>query len=179
VLTRTQKEDQVAEIRDKLARADGVYIADYRGIDVDSVNALRSELHHKGEGDYEYQVVKNSVLRRASADGNAEVLTSLFEGPTAIAFSYGDPAGLAKILVDYAKTHEVFELKGGLLDGKAIDEAEIVTLAMLPSLDQLRGQMVGLIQAPATKLVRLLCEPGSQLARLVEARRGALEGGEG
>jgi large subunit ribosomal protein L10 len=83
---------------------------------------------------------------------------------------------LAKVLVDYEKDKEPFELKGGFLDGKALGTGEIATLATLPSLDQLRGKLVGLLQAPATKLVRLLNEPGAQLARLVEARRGSLEG---
>ena len=79
--------------------------------------------------------------------------------------------------LEYEKQKEPFELKGGFLDGKALDTSEIATLATLPSLDQLRGKLVALVQAPATKLVRLLNEPGAQLARLVEARRGALEEG--
>ena len=84
---------------------------------------------------------------------------------------------MAKVLVDYAKENEIFALKGGFLDGKAIDTGEIQTLATLPSLDQLRGQLVGLLQAPASKLARLLNEPAAQLARLVAARKDAL--GEG
>ena len=98
-----------------------------------------------------------------------------FKGPTAVAISYGDPAALAKVLVDYSKANKVFELKGAFLDGRCLAEEEIATLATLPSLLELRAQLVGLLQAPAGKLVRLLAEPGGQLARLVEARRGALE----
>jgi large subunit ribosomal protein L10 len=82
---------------------------------------------------------------------------------------------LAKTLVDYAKEHEVFELKGGYLDGRMLDTQEVETLATLPTLETLRGQMVGLLQASATKLARLLKEPGGQMARLVEARRAQLE----
>jgi large subunit ribosomal protein L10 len=180
VLTRAQKEEQVATMREKFGRATSIFVADYRGLDVKQATRLRSELRSAGEGDYEYQVVKNSVLKRACDGADTEALSEHFMGPTAIAISYGDPAGLAKLLVDYSKAHEVFELKGGFLDGKAIDTAEIKTLATLPSLDQLRAQLVGLLNAPATKLVRLLNEPGGQLARLVKAREGALaEGGEG
>jgi large subunit ribosomal protein L10 len=78
--------------------------------------------------------------------------------------------GLAKILVDFAKDHESFELRGGLLEGNPVEQTEIATLATLPSLDVLRAQLVGLIQAPATKLVRLVSEPGGQIARVLAAR---------
>jgi large subunit ribosomal protein L10 len=175
VLTRAQKEDQVAELKDKLGRATSVFVADYRGVSVQGINQLRSKLRSEGEGAFEYQVTKNSLLRLAVADTDAVALSDQFTGPTAVAFSYGDPIALAKLLVDYTKEHEVFELKGGYLDGRAIDAGEVATLATLPSLDGIRSILVGLVQAPATKLVRLLAEPGAQLARLVEARRGALE----
>ena len=78
--------------------------------------------------------------------------------------------GLAKILVDFAKDHEVFEVRGGLLEGNLVEQAEIATLATLPSLDVLHARLVGVIQAPATKLVRLLSEPGGQIARVLAAR---------
>jgi large subunit ribosomal protein L10 len=170
VLTRAQKEQQVAELRERFGRATCVYVADYRGIDVKSVNQLRGRIHKEGGGDYEYRVTKNSVLRRAAAGSDVEHLTDVFEGPTAVAISYGDAVGLAKILVEFAKEYEVFELKAGVLDGRAIEPDEIRMLATLPSLDELRSGLVGLIQAPAAKLVRLVSEPGVQLARVVAAR---------
>jgi large subunit ribosomal protein L10 len=169
-LTRAQKEQQVAELKEKFGRATCVYVADYRGIDVKSVNQLRSRIRKEGGGDYEYRVTKNSVLRRAAADSDVAHVTNRFEGPTAVAISYGDAVGLAKILVDFAKEYEVFELKAGVLEGKAIEPEEIGTLATLPSLDELRGKLIGLLQAPATKLVRLVSEPGAQLARVLAAR---------
>ncbi len=175
MLTRTQKEEQVAELKDKFSRATCVYVADYRGIDVTSVNELRGRIHKEGAGDFEYRVTKNSVLRRAAADTDAAHVVERFQGPTAIAISYGDPVGLAKILTDFAKDNEVFELKAGVLDGRAIEAAEIGTLAKLPSLDELRGKLVGLLQAPASKLARLAGEPGAQLARVLNAR-GSQEG---
>jgi large subunit ribosomal protein L10 len=179
VLTRTQKEELVVTLREKFGRATSIIVADYRGLDVKQATALRRELREQGEGEYEYQVVKNSVLKRVCDGGEAEALSEHFIGPTAVAISYGDPAGLAKLLVDYSKQHEVFEIKGGFLDGKPIDASEIQTLATLPSLDQLRGQLAGLMNAPATKLVRLFNEPAAQLARLMKARQDALvEGGE-
>jgi large subunit ribosomal protein L10 len=176
MLTRTQKEEQVATLREKFSRATSVFIADYRGLTVGDANSLRAKLRAgDAGGEIEYQVAKNSVLRRAATDSPLDVLTETFNGPTAVAISYGDPAALAKVLVDYAKANEVFELKGAFLDGRALDDDEIETLATLPTLDELRGTLIGLLQAPATKLVRLLNEPGAQIARLMEARRNALE----
>ncbi len=124
----------------------------------------------EGGGDYEYRVGKNSVLRRAAADSDVAHVIDRFEGPTAVAISYGDAVGLAKILVDFAKEYEVFELKAGVLDGSAIEPEEIGTLATLPPLDELRGRLIGVIQASAGKLARLVSEPGAQLARVVAAR---------
>jgi large subunit ribosomal protein L10 len=170
VLTRTQKQEQVAELKAKLSRATSVYVADYRGLDVQAVNALRQRMHVEGRGAYEYRVLKNSVLRRAAADSDVAAISDRFRGPTALALSYGDPVALARILVDFAKEHEVFQLKAGVLDGRAIAPAEIGKLATLPSLDALRGKIVGLLVAPATKLVRLVSEPGAQIARVLGAR---------
>ena len=118
---------------------------------------------------------RSTLLRRAVASTAAEALHESFQGPSAVAFGYGDPVRLAKILVEYAKENTAFELKAGLLEGRAIDAREIATLATLPSLEELRGQLAGLLLAPATKLARLVLEPGAQLARLVEARRRNLE----
>jgi large subunit ribosomal protein L10 len=142
---------------------------------VAAADNLRQRIRKGGAGDFEYRVAKNSVLRRASADLDVAGLTEHFEGPTAIAISFGDPVGLAKILSDFAKDHEVFELRGGVVDGEVIDTAQIAALAKLPSMDALRGMIAGLLLAPATKLVRLVAEPGAQLARLVEARRAQQE----
>lgn len=174
MLTRAQKEEQVAELREKLGRATCVYLADYRGVDVQSVNQLRGRIRKEGAGDFEYRVVKNGVLRRAAEGSGAAEISESFQGPTAIAISYGDPVALAKILVDFAKDHEVFELKAGVLEGRAVDTGEIATLATLPSLDAIRSQLIGLIQTPATQIARLLSEPGAGLARLLEARRTQL-----
>ena len=170
MLTRAQKEEQVADLKERFGRASCVYLADYRGIDVEAANELRRKLHAQGGGDYEYRVAKNSVLRFAAGDTVVEGIAEHFQGPTAIAISYGDPVGLAKILTDFAKDHEAFTLKAGVLEGNVVDAEAIVKIATLPSLDQLRGMLIGLIQAPATKLVRLLSEPGAQLARVLGAR---------
>jgi len=175
VLTRAQKEEQVADLKEKFGRARCVYLADFRGLDVESANQLRSKIHAEGGGDFEYRVTKNSVLRLAAGDTDVASIVEHFQGPTAIAISYGDPVALAKVLADFAEDRDAFALKAGVLEGNAVTPAEIAQIAKLPSMDELRGKIVGLIQAPATKLVRLLSEPGAQVARVVRAR-GSQEG---
>jgi large subunit ribosomal protein L10 len=174
MLTKDQKKDAVAELGDKFARATSVFVADYRGLNVEQQNELRGQLRKLEGGDCEYQVAKNTLLRLAAEGNDAAVVKEHFSGPTAVAISYGDPVSVAKVLVKYAKDHEVFEIKGAVMDGVPLDESGVAKLATLPSLLELRGQLVGLIQAPATKLVRLLSEPGAQLARLMVARKDSL-----
>lgn len=175
MLTREQKKQAVADLSDKFSRATSVIVADYRGLSVQDVQELRSKLREVGEGENEYQVAKNSLLRLAVEGSDAKLLQHHFTGPTSVAIAYGDPASLVKTLVDYQKKHEVFEIKGALLDGNEIDQAEVAKLATLPSLLELRATLVGLLQAPAGKLARLMKEPGGQIARLVAARRDSLE----
>jgi large subunit ribosomal protein L10 len=124
--------------------------------------------------DFEYRVTKNTLVRRAAAGAVGDALAPHLKGPTALAFSYGDPARLAKVLVDYAKGNEVFKVRGGIMDGLALGVDEIATLATLPSLDELRGKLIGLIQAPATKVAGVLVAPAGQLARLMAARQEQL-----
>jgi large subunit ribosomal protein L10 len=139
------------------------------------VDQLRRKIRSEGKGVYEYKVTKNTLLRRAAEGTDVACVVEHFRGPTAVAWSFGDPVGLAKLLVDYAKENEVFVLRGAVLDGKPLGKAELATLATLPSLDGLRGKLLGLLQAPAGQLARLMNAPAAQLARVVEARRKALE----
>ena len=177
MLTRAQKTEQVGELKEKFSRATSVYVADYRGLDVPAMNKLRRRIRSEGRGSYEYRVAKNTILRRAVDGSKVAAIASHFEGPTVIAISYGDPVGLAKILTEFAKDNEKLQLRGGMLGELPVDVTAIGTLATLPSLDALRGKIIGLILAPATQLARFVAEPGAQLARLVEARRSALESG--
>jgi large subunit ribosomal protein L10 len=175
VLTRAQKESEISELHDRFGRATSVFVAEYRGLTVAAVDALRAKLRSEGQGAFEYRVAKNTLVRRAVAGSAAEALRPHLVGPTALAFSFGDPARLAKVLVDYAREHEVFQLRVGVVEGRALDAREITTLATLPSLDELRAQLVGLIQAPATKIAGVLAAPAGQLARLMAARQKKLE----
>lgn len=175
MLTRAQKEEQVADLREKFGRATGVFVADYCGLTVDEANKLRADLRGDEPEGSEYSVRKNSVLKLAVADSDLSPLTDHFAGPTSIAIAYGDPVRVAKVLVETEKDVEAFELKGGFLDGKALGVAEVGKLATLPSLLELRAKLVGLIQAPATKLVRVLNEPAAKIARVVDAKAKAGE----
>lgn len=174
MLTRTQKKEAVDVLSEKFSRATSVIVADYRGLCTDDLNELRSKLREATDGEGEYQVAKNSLLKLAVKGSASEVLEEHFQGPTAVAFSYGDPVTAAKVLVNYAEEHEVFQIKGAMLDGKALADSELATLTTLPTLNELRGKLVGLIMAPAGKIARLLKEPGGQVARLVAARRDSL-----
>ncbi len=170
MLSRADKETRVDAIREDFARATSVFVTEFSGVTVQDFESLRAKLHEAGPEDYSYHIAKNTMLRLAAVGSDVEQVKDTFKGPTAIAVSYADPVSLAKMLVDFEKAHEGFNLKAGVLDGKALSEGEIKTLATLPSLDELRAKLVGLIQAPATKIARLLQEPGSQLARVVDAR---------
>ena len=160
----------MAELKDKFSRATCLYLVDYRGLDVESVNKLRRRVRKEGDGKHEYRVLKNSVLRRATEGSDYAQIAEKFVGPTAVALSFGDPVGLAKILDSFAEENQAFALKGAVVDGALLERAEIAKLATLPSLDQLRGTIVGLLLAPATKLARLISEPGAGIARVVSAR---------
>jgi large subunit ribosomal protein L10 len=179
MLTRKEKEDQVDELREKFGRATSVFVADYRGITVKKLEALRIGLRKSRASESEFRVAKNSVLKRASEGGPVEGLKGDFKGTSSVAISFGDPAALAKTLVDYAKDNEQFQLRSAILDGEVLDSAGISRLATLPSLDELRGQLIGLLQAPASQLARLLNEPGAQLARVMAAKGDAGAGSTG
>jgi large subunit ribosomal protein L10 len=175
MLTRSQKETEVAELRDRFGRATSVFVAEYRGLDVAAVDALRAKMRAVDPDAFEYRVAKNTLLRKASEGSSSAALVEHFRGPTAVAFSFGDPVRLAKILVDYAKDREHFKMRGAVVEGQALGLSEIATLATLPSLDELRGKLIGLLQAPAGQLARLLAAPGGQIARVVGARHKQLE----
>jgi len=152
-LNKQSKEDLVAEFAEKLKVAKAAFLADYRGLDVDQANDLRNKLREVG---VEYRVVKNTLLRLAAKDTGSACFDEFLSGPTAIALVNEEPVGPAKALVEFAKKHEAFELKAGMLDGKLLAVAEIQALAELPSRDELLAKMLGSMSAPATNFVGVL-----------------------
>ena len=167
-----QKEDKervVAELTEKLRTADTLIVADYRGLTMPQIDALRSRLLESGA---RFTVVKNTLTRRAAEAVGADALLALLEGPSAIAFleTGGDMVAAAKALADSARETKVLTIRGGVMQGRTATAAEIETLATLPALDVLQGQVLGAIVAPLTTFVALLNAPLQSLIGLIDAR---------
>ena len=164
-MDRAQKQQLTQSLHEDLAETVCVVITHQTGLSVAEVTQLRRQMRSAGA---RYRVTKNRLARRAVEGTPFATLAPLFTGPTAIAFSQ-DPVAAAKAAVEYANRNTKLRIVGGGLSGQLLDEAAVKALATLPSLDELRGKLVGLIQAPATKLAMLLQTPGGQLARLLAA----------
>ena len=150
------KKEQKAEVVDQIAAqieaAEAIYAVDYRGLTVTQAAELRSSLRENGAS---FRIVKNTLTLRAAEKAGAEPLKPLVEeGPTALTFVQGDPALAAKALDAFARQRQVLELKGGLLDGRALGVDELRSLARLPGRDQLNAQLAGIVASPITGLVR-------------------------
>ena len=173
-MLKTDKERIIEELAAELGAAETLIVADYRGLTNKQLEALRDQLIPHGA---RFRIVKNTLTRRAAERAGADALLVMLEGPTAIAFieSSGDPAAVAKALAQTAKETNVLTLRGGLLEGKALTGDEVDRLATLPSIDVLRGQLVGAIIAPVTQLLALVSAPLRDLHGLVEARIKQLE----
>ncbi len=173
-MQKTQKEAVVAELTERLRSAESLIVADYRGLTNAELDGLRTKLREHGA---KLQVVKNTLTRRASETAGADALLALLEGPTAIAFveTEGDPVAVAKALSDAAKETKILTLRGGILSGRVITDADIEELAKLPSADVIKSQLVGVIIAPLTQLLGLVTAPLRDLVGLIDARITQLE----
>jgi large subunit ribosomal protein L10 len=168
-MLKEQKERVVEQLAQRLRDSDTLMVADYRGLTMPEIDELRSRLLEAGA---RFTVVKNTLTRRAAeAAGKTEVL-DLIDRPTAIAFLSpdGDPAAVAKVLNDTAKTNDVLVIRGGILEGTVVGDVEIKRLATLPSADVLRAQLVGAIAGPLTTVVGLFTAPLRDLAGVLDAR---------
>jgi large subunit ribosomal protein L10 len=168
------KERVVAELTERLRTTETLLVADYRGLTMPQIDDLRSKLIEHGA---RFSVVKNTLTKRAAEAAGSSTLLALLEGPTAIAFleSDGDPVAVAKALVDAARETRVLEVRGGVLEGRPIEAAEIESLAKLPPLDVLRGQVLAAVIAPLTGIVALFSAPLQDLYGLIDARIEQLE----
>ena len=173
-MKKEDKERVVAELTERLRTTETLLVADYRGLTMPQIDDLRSKLVEHGA---RFSVVKNTLTRRAAEAAGSSTLLALLEGPTAIAFleSDGDPVAVAKALVDAARETRVLEVRGGVLEGRPIEAAEIESLAKLPPLDVLRGQVLAAIIAPLTGIVALFSAPLQDLYGLIDARIEQLE----
>ena len=164
-MDRTQKEELVSSLHDTFASAEMVVVTHNLGLTVNEMEDLRTQLREAGAS---FKVTKNRLTRLALKDTKFEGIADLFTGPTGIAYS-SDPVAAAKIAVKFAKGNDNFELVGGALGEEQLDINAVKSLATLPSLDELRGKLVGLLQAPATKVAGVLQAPAAQLARVCSA----------
>ncbi|MCW3021695.1 MAG: ribosomal protein [Conexibacter sp.] len=154
-MNRDQKAAAVAEIAEQIQGSEAVFAVDYRGITVAQVAELRTRLR---ESDATFRVVKNTLTERAADQADAEVLKALLEGPTALTFVRGDAAAAAKAIADYQRSTggELLPFKGGLMNGEALDAAQITAISRLPTRQVLYGQLVGMVASPITGLARSL-----------------------
>lgn len=161
-----EKAALVAEIKDRFVSASGVIMADYRGLTVKQMQALRAKLREAG-GDL--KVYKNTLTQIAVRELALPSMDELLEGPTVLAFAVNDPVPVAKALSDFAKESKVLELKGGFVDGSVISAEQVQALASLPSRDVLVAQVMGLLVSPIRGFMSMCNAPASAFARAVKA----------
>ncbi|TYP58730.1 50S ribosomal protein L10 [Thermosediminibacter litoriperuensis] len=163
--TREEKQQLVAELKDKFSRARAAILTDYKGLNVGEITELRRKLREQG---VEYKVVKNTLTKLAIKDFDYN-LDEYLEGPTAVAFGFSDPVAPAKVLVDFAKDHKQLEIKAGVVEGRVADKAMVEQLAKLPPKEELIAKTVGAIQSPLFGIVWVLQGPIRDLVYTLQA----------
>jgi large subunit ribosomal protein L10 len=173
-MLRQDKERIVGELAERLKSSPNILVADYRGLSMPEIDELRTKLLETGA---RFSVVKNTLTRLAAEQAGVQALLDLIDGPTAIAFidADGDPAAAAKILNDTARANDVLVIRGGLLEGDTVGDAEIKQLATLPPTDVLRAQLAGAVAAPLTTIVGLFTAPLRDIVNVLDARIKQLE----
>ena len=163
---RAAKEALVAQLHDVFKNTGVVVVTHYAGLSVAQMSDFRNRMRDAGG---QVKVAKNRLARIALENTDAAGITDLMKGPTCLAYSE-DPIAAAKVAVDYAKGNDKLVILGGAMGDTVLDSDGVKALAALPSLDELRGKMVGLLQAPLVKIVQILNEPGAQVARVIQAK---------
>ena len=170
---RIEEKQQIAEdLRDRFSKSAIIVLTDYKGLDVAAMNDLRRKLRAEG---IEYKVVKNSILIRASAGNDGDLIKDFFKGPSAVALSYDDPIAPAKVLAQFAKDNEKLEIKVGVLNGKVLDAIAIKALALLPPREVMLGQLLAALNAIPTSFVRTIAEIPRSFVGLLAAIRDQKE----
>lgn len=166
-MKRQEKESFVSHIREELTNS-SIVVAVNRtaGITVEEITKLRKDMHG---AEANLKILKNTLARIAIKDSALEPLGKHLEGPTGLAFS-NNPVGMAKAISEFAKSNEKFQILGGVMDGKEISVDTIKELASLPSMDELRAKIIGLLTAAASKIVRTVKEPSARVARVIAAK---------
>jgi large subunit ribosomal protein L10 len=173
-MNRTEKQQLIDELHKEFAASPHAVLVDFRGLSVPAVTEFRRKVKASGS---RYRVVKNSLALRAAKGTPLEGLGESLVGTTGIAYTGTDPVALAKVLVDFAKDHPALALKVGVVAGsQVLDASGVKNLSTMPGLPELRARLLGLLQAPASQLVRLLNTPATQLAQVMKAHQDKEEG---
>lgn len=170
-MDRAAKSELVATLHDVFKDTGVVVVAHYSGLTVAQMTDYRTRVKAAGGS---VKVAKNRLAKLALQDTQASDIADLFTGPTCIAYSQ-DPIAAAKVAVGYAKENDKLVILGGAMGNTVLDANAVKALAELPSLDELRAKLLGLLSAPATKIARTVMEPGAQLARVIQAKASAGE----
>ncbi|MDX2160845.1 MAG: 50S ribosomal protein L10 [bacterium] len=167
-ITRERKEELVAEYSRILSQTDGFIIAEYKGLTVAKVNDLRNKLREPSGGTY--SVTKNTLFRIALEQNGWVVPTALLEGPTGVVFGNGNLPAVAKAVQEWQKTNaEIFSVKGGVIGSSVFAANELEAVANLPTMDEIRAQLAGLIVAPASQLVGIIQAASAQIVNVLQA----------
>jgi large subunit ribosomal protein L10 len=164
--SKAQKEAMLAEYVEWLEKSQAVVLVEYSGLKMKDLDIIRARARENGG---EFHIVKNTLAKLALEKAGYSVPADYAEKSTAIGFAYNDAAAFTKALTEATKSMEAVKVKGGFLEAKALSAAQVKHLASLPPLPVLRSQLLGVLQAPASKLVRTLAEPGRSLASVVKA----------
>ena len=166
MMNKKAKKDYVEEMKKNFTSNESVMIAQYQGLNVTELDELRKALRDKG---ILFKITKNRITKIAIKETPVKDLEKYFTGPTAAAIS-SDPITTAKILTKFAKSHDKLKIFAGFMDGKVLDQKEVAIIASLPSLEEARAKIVGILATPAQKLVSILLAPGSKIANLARAK---------
>ena len=170
-MNRNEKAELIETLQSTLSEAAAIVVTHQTGLTVAESSDLRGRMREAGAG---FKVTKNRLTKIALQGTKYEDISDLFTGPTAMGTS-ADPVAAAKVLVNFAKENDKLTVIGGSLDGKVLDKAGVEALAKLPSLDELRAKLVGLLNAPATQVARVAQAPAAKLARVIQARADQLQ----
>jgi large subunit ribosomal protein L10 len=165
---RAEKDQMIADLHSRMKAATVAIIAEYKGLDVATATDIRRKCR---ESQVDYRVVKNTLAKLAAKGTSVEVIADSFKGPVVLVLGK-DPITPAKVMTDFAKDkEEKFQLRVAVVEGQKVDAKGIEALARMPGIQELRGQIAGMLMSPASKLARLIATPGQQLARAIDARR--------
>lgn len=165
-MKRETKAALVDELARELGEADTMFVADYRGLDVPAITALRDRLRTV---DASFRVVKNTMARRAAEQAGRPDIAELFTGPSAIAFARGDAAAVAKALDEVGKQTKVVSVRGGYMDGHVVDEAQVKEIALLPSREVILAMLLSAVNSPMTQIVGVLAAPCRDIVTVLDA----------